>query len=64
MSKWNRPMTRFRSFVPRCAVCGEPMTASVFDSTLNAYVHPYDCLVPKGRPSRETRERLRKAAGV
>ena len=57
-------MRPFKSYVPQCFRCHKPMTASVFDSTLNAYVHPYDCLVPKGRPSRETRERLRKAAGV
>jgi hypothetical protein len=59
-----KAMRTFKSYVPKCARCHKPMTASIFDSALNAYVHGYDCLAPKGRPSPETRERLRKAAGV
>ena len=64
MSKWNRPMRAFKSYVPLCAVCHKPMTASVYDAAHNAYVHPYDCLAPKGRPSRERRAQLRREAGV
>lgn len=62
MSKWNRPM---RSYDPGriiCPACGKPVTAAVFVD--GAYRHPYDCTLPKGRPSPETRERLRKAAGL
>ena len=65
MSHWNRPMRQFRSYVPKCARCGKPFVmGSIFDSALGAQVHGYDCLVPKGRPSAETRERLRREAGV
>jgi len=64
MSRWNRPMREYHPIVPKCFVCHKPMSASVFDSTLNAYRHPYDCTKPKTRPSKEERARLRRAAGV
>ena len=60
MSKWNRPMTRpgldyFRP--PKCALCGKPLTSSVYDSALDAYVHAYNCTAP-------TRRRPKAAAGL
>ena len=48
-----------------CPDCGDPILltqAAVFVN--GAYQHNYNCLAPKGRPSPETRERLRKAAGL
>jgi hypothetical protein len=42
-------MRDYHPIVPKCAVCGKPMTAAVFDSALGAYVHPYNCLAPTRR---------------
>jgi hypothetical protein len=55
MSKWNRPMRQFKSYVPKCARCGKPFVmGSVYDSAFDGYVHAYDCLAPTRRRSKET----------
>ena len=63
-SHWSRPMRLYHPIILKCAACRKPVNAAVYDSARGAYVHPYDCTKPKGRPSREVRERLRRAAGV
>ena len=50
MSKWNRPMRLYHPIVLKCSVCAKPVTAAVFVN--GAYQHNYNCLAPKGRPSR------------
>ena len=57
-------MRLYHPIILKCAACRKPVNAAVYDSARGAYVHPYDCTKPKGRPSREVRERLRRAAGV
>ena len=63
MSHRNRPFG-YHSVTPSCAVCGKRLSAPMWDSVRQAYVHAYDCSKPKGRPSSEERARLRREAGV